>query len=53
MDVGRLAQDAGFRPQYDLARTYDAYLDWIARTPEFFALPPDAPTRAARRPSTA
>jgi len=36
MDVGRLARDAGFRPAFAAQQAYEAYLQWIVRTPEFF-----------------
>jgi nucleoside-diphosphate-sugar epimerase len=37
MDVGRLAQDIGFQPRYSAERAYEAYLDWIAHTPDYWA----------------
>jgi nucleoside-diphosphate-sugar epimerase len=36
MDVGRLAQDIGFQPRYSAERAYEAYLDWIAHTPDYW-----------------
>jgi nucleoside-diphosphate-sugar epimerase len=35
MDVGRLAQDTGFKPVYVAGKAYEHYLNWIFRTPEF------------------
>lgn len=37
MDVGRIAQDIGFKPRYSAERAYEAYLDWIAHTPDYWA----------------
>ena len=37
MDVGRLALDAGYTPQYPMDAAYAAYLEWIEKTPEFRA----------------
>jgi nucleoside-diphosphate-sugar epimerase len=37
MDIGRIEQDVGFRVRYPLDAAYRHYLDWLARTPEFFA----------------
>ena len=35
MDVGRLAHDTAFQPAYLTDKAYDAYVEWIRRTPEF------------------
>ncbi|HYH42585.1 MAG TPA: NAD(P)-dependent oxidoreductase [Burkholderiales bacterium] len=40
MDVGRLAQDAGFSPLHSLEDAYAAYLAWMRRTTQFWAPPP-------------
>jgi nucleoside-diphosphate-sugar epimerase len=37
MDVGRLAHDTGFAPRYPAEKAYEAYLEWITQTPEFWA----------------
>ena len=39
MDVGRLAQDTGFTPGYSAGRAYEAYLEWIAHTPDYWTKP--------------
>jgi UDP-glucose 4-epimerase len=33
MDIGRLAQDIGFRPR-SMAEAYEAFIEWMRRTPE-------------------
>jgi nucleoside-diphosphate-sugar epimerase len=37
MDVGRLAQDAGYKPQYPMDAAYAAYIEWMMKTPEFWS----------------
>ena len=37
MDIGRIEQDLGFRARYRMDEAYAQYLDWLARTPGFFA----------------
>jgi nucleoside-diphosphate-sugar epimerase len=32
MDIGRLAHDTGFRPRYQMAEAYAAFIEWVRRT---------------------
>jgi nucleoside-diphosphate-sugar epimerase len=50
MDIGRLVQDAGFRLRYPMVGAYDAYLEWIERTPEFWSGQPPRSLREAPTP---
>lgn len=33
MDVGRITQDTGFAPRHGMGESYDAFIDWLRRTP--------------------
>jgi UDP-glucose 4-epimerase len=34
MDISRLEQDVGYRPQYTIERAVAEYIDWLRRYPE-------------------
>jgi nucleoside-diphosphate-sugar epimerase len=36
MDIGRIAHDVGFHPQYEPATAYADFLAWLKRTPDFW-----------------
>ena len=39
LDMSRLKADAGFVPRYGLAESFDDYMDWIDRQPDFADTP--------------
>jgi UDP-glucose 4-epimerase len=34
MDISRIKEDVGYRPQYDVERGVEEYIDWLRRHPE-------------------
>jgi UDP-glucose 4-epimerase len=34
MDITRIREEVGYRPEYDIGRAIEEYIDWLRKHPE-------------------